>query len=566
MATDRLSAFDVVLPTGIPGKGVRAHAALALLVRAAEATWCRTTCITADVDDYPAALRRVSRPARGPLDAGGEDRAAARSSAWCAATSPAPAGRTTRRPGSVCGIALPAGPARVGPPRAGRSSRRPPRPRPATTRTSRSRDGGDVWARARGGAARPEPRDLRARARAHAEARGIILADTKFEFGVRDGRAGLDRRGPDARLVALLAARRATSRAGRSPASTSSTCATTSRPCDWDKQPPAPSLPGGRGRTREKYVEAYARLTDGRRRGTRRTTRRVARGGDAGHRSTRASGRHADPRASARRAGERQLREAAAGVAGLRDGRQGHPLLGGPPRVREALHRARAAAAPRATCPGPPRTCASTATPSARRSRSTSSVATLDAGRLGLAAASLTECQAALHILGSQPGASANSSASRSGPRGGAPQCRGFRESTESLERRRARMNVRPLHDRLLVKRIEEKETVKGGIIIPDTAKEKPQEGEVIAVGNGKILENGTKVAAGRQGRRQDPVRQVLGHRDQDRRRGVPDPARGRSPRGRRLSRARNGIQGDRRTWRSRSRTATSRARRSCAA
>ena len=53
---------------------------------------------------------------------------------------------------------------------------------------------------------------------------------------------------------------------------------------------------------------------------------------------------------------------------------------------------------------------------------------------------------------------------------------------------------VRPLHDRLLVKRIEEKETVKGGIIIPDTAKEKPQEGEVLAVGNGKILENGTKI------------------------------------------------------------------------
>jgi chaperonin GroES len=56
-------------------------------------------------------------------------------------------------------------------------------------------------------------------------------------------------------------------------------------------------------------------------------------------------------------------------------------------------------------------------------------------------------------------------------------------------------MNVRPLHDRLVVRRIEEKETVKGGIIIPDTAKEKPQEGEVIAVGNGKVLENGTKVA-----------------------------------------------------------------------
>ncbi len=56
-------------------------------------------------------------------------------------------------------------------------------------------------------------------------------------------------------------------------------------------------------------------------------------------------------------------------------------------------------------------------------------------------------------------------------------------------------MKVRPLHDRLVVRRIEEKETAKGGIIIPDTAKEKPQEGEVLAVGNGKILENGTKIA-----------------------------------------------------------------------
>ena len=54
--------------------------------------------------------------------------------------------------------------------------------------------------------------------------------------------------------------------------------------------------------------------------------------------------------------------------------------------------------------------------------------------------------------------------------------------------------NVRPLHDRLLVRRIEAKETAKGGIIIPDTAKEKPQEGEVLAVGNGRILENGTKI------------------------------------------------------------------------
>jgi len=47
----------------------------------------------------------------------------------------------------------------------------------------------------------------------------------------------------------------------------------------------------------------------------------------------------------------------------------------------------------------------------------------------------------------------------------------------------------------LLVRRIEEEETAKGGIIIPDTAKEKPQRGEVLAVGNGKILDNGTKIA-----------------------------------------------------------------------
>ena len=56
-------------------------------------------------------------------------------------------------------------------------------------------------------------------------------------------------------------------------------------------------------------------------------------------------------------------------------------------------------------------------------------------------------------------------------------------------------MNFRPLHDRILIKRIEEKETAKGGIIIPDTAKEKPQEGEVIAVGSGKRDEDGKVVA-----------------------------------------------------------------------
>ena len=56
-------------------------------------------------------------------------------------------------------------------------------------------------------------------------------------------------------------------------------------------------------------------------------------------------------------------------------------------------------------------------------------------------------------------------------------------------------MNVRPLADRILVRRMEEQEMKKGGIIIPDTAKEKPQEGKVVAVGNGKVGDDGKRIA-----------------------------------------------------------------------
>lgn len=52
-------------------------------------------------------------------------------------------------------------------------------------------------------------------------------------------------------------------------------------------------------------------------------------------------------------------------------------------------------------------------------------------------------------------------------------------------------MNIRPLHDRVIIKRVEEETTTAGGIIIPDAAKEKPSKGTIIAVGNGKVLENG---------------------------------------------------------------------------
>lgn len=56
-------------------------------------------------------------------------------------------------------------------------------------------------------------------------------------------------------------------------------------------------------------------------------------------------------------------------------------------------------------------------------------------------------------------------------------------------------VNIRPLHDRILAKRIEEKEQIRGGIIIPDSAKEKPLEAEIMAVGDGKVTEDGKRIA-----------------------------------------------------------------------
>ena len=63
--------------------------------------------------------------------------------------------------------------------------------------------------------------------------------------------------------------------------------------------------------------------------------------------------------------------------------------------------------------------------------------------------------------------------------------------SVQTLRKGETEMNIRPLHDRVIVRRLEEDQKSPGGIVIPDTAKEKPIQGEVIAVGKGKILENG---------------------------------------------------------------------------
>src|SRR6185436_2631698 len=66
-----------------------------------------------------------------------------------------------------------------------------------------------------------------------------------------------------------------------------------------------------------------------------------------------------------------------------------------------------------------------------------------------------------------------------------------FRKSFTALERGEASMKIRPLHDRLIVKRLEEERKTASGIVIPDTAAEKPDQGEVKAIGKGKVLEDG---------------------------------------------------------------------------
>ena len=86
-----------------------------------------------------------------------------------------------------------------------------------------------------------------------------------------------------------------------------------------------------------------------------------------------------------------------------------------------------------------------------------------------------------------------------------------------------AKTKFRPLHDRVVVKRIDAEEKTKGGIIIPDSAKEKPSQGEVVAVGPGGRDEAGKLIPIDTQDRRQGAVRQMVGHRDQARRRGTPD-------------------------------------------
>ena len=79
-------------------------------------------------------------------------------------------------------------------------------------------------------------------------------------------------------------------------------------------------------------------------------------------------------------------------------------------------------------------------------------------------------------------------------------------------------MKLKPLGDRLIVRAIEEEETTASGLVLPDTAKEKPQKGKVLAVGDGKLDDDGKRIPLDCQEGRRGPLQQVRRHRDQGRR------------------------------------------------
>jgi phosphoribosylaminoimidazole-succinocarboxamide synthase len=257
VATDRLSAFDVVLPTGIPGKGI--------LLTQMSLFWFDLLkdvvshhVLSADVAQYPAELAPFADQLEGR-------------SMLVVKTDVLPVECVVRgyitgsgfkdykRTGSVCGIALPEG------------LRDSDRLEPAIfTPATKAETGHDenisydtmveTVGRERAAEARRVSLELYARARAHAEARGVILADTKFEFGVRDGRLiWIDEAlTPDS---SRFWPRDAYAPGRSQPSFDKQFVRDYLETLDWDKQPPGPELPPEVvARTVEKYVEAYDRL------------------------------------------------------------------------------------------------------------------------------------------------------------------------------------------------------------------------------------------------------------------------------------------------------------------
>jgi phosphoribosylaminoimidazole-succinocarboxamide synthase len=257
VATDRLSAFDVVLPTGIPGKGI--------VLTQLSLSWFRLLAdvapnhvITAEVDEYPVGYSTFRDQLEGrsmlvlktdPLPVECVVRGYLAGSAW----------KDYRATGSVCGIPLPRGL---------RESDR--LERPLFTPATKAESGHDenipfaemerrVGAR-RAAEARDKSLAIYDRACRHAEARGIILADTKFEFGLREGTLlWIDEAlTPDS---SRFWPRDGYAPGGAQPSFDKQYVRDYLESLTWDKRPPGPALPAEVvARTLEKYREALTRL------------------------------------------------------------------------------------------------------------------------------------------------------------------------------------------------------------------------------------------------------------------------------------------------------------------
>ncbi len=257
VATDRLSAFDVVLPTGIPGKGV-VLTQMSLFWFGLLQGVIENHVVTADVAEYEAQLRPYRDQLAGrsmivvktevlPVEC--VVRGYLAGSGW----------KDYKAKGAVCGVALPPG--------LRDSDRLQP---PIFTPATKAETGHDenipfetmeaTVGRERAAQARRVSLEIYSRAHAHAEARGIILADTKFEFGVRDGRLiWIDEAlTPDS---SRFWPRDAYAPGRSQPSFDKQFVRDYLETLGWNKQPPGPELPPDVvARTVEKYAEAFERL------------------------------------------------------------------------------------------------------------------------------------------------------------------------------------------------------------------------------------------------------------------------------------------------------------------
>jgi phosphoribosylaminoimidazole-succinocarboxamide synthase len=258
VATDRISAFDVILPTGIPDKGVVLTQISLFWFKLLENV-IPNHVVTSNVDEYDPVLRPYRDQLVGrsmivrktePLPVEAVVRGYITGSGW----------KEYKAKGSVCGIPLPPG--------LRESDRLDPAIFTPSTKAEVGHDENISFADVEkliGAERAAQVRDVTlaiyGRARAHAESRGIILADTKFEFGIADGRLiWIDEAlTPDSSRFWPLADYKA---GATQPSFDKQYVRDYLEGLTWDKQPPGPSLPADVvSRTQQKYREAYVRLT-----------------------------------------------------------------------------------------------------------------------------------------------------------------------------------------------------------------------------------------------------------------------------------------------------------------